>query len=91
MIIELDENDKILLDNMGFGPGEYPAEKGNLNDFGFPSKKEDFKLHIFEKEGKLFAEFPDSIEPAYKGNVLDLVAGEDISGALAGKIIAYFV
>jgi len=89
MIIKLDDSDKRLLNNIGISRGVYSAEGDT--DFIFPSEKEDFNIRIFEENGELFAEFPDSIEPAYEGKTLDLTAGEDHSQTLAGKVVAIYV
>jgi len=92
MKMELDKEDASFLTRYGITVGEYPAEKGTLSsDFEFPSKKDDFSVKISEEDGRIYVEFPDSIKAAHNGRVLDLVAGEDISSTLAGKVVASFV
>jgi len=88
MNIKLDEKDRALLENVGIGLGEFPAEGGT--DFVFPSDQKDFVIRLFEEDGNLVAEIPDDLEPANDGTVLDFTAGEDHGAALAGKIVAIF-
>lgn len=92
MKMELDKEDVSFLERRGISVGEYPAERGTLSsDFEFPSEKEDFSITVSEEEGKYYFEFPDSIKAAHNGRVLDLVAGEDISSSIKGKVVASFV
>jgi len=88
-IIKITGSDRDLLEAYGIGPGSYPAA-GNY-EFIFPSDNPDFYIRFFEKDGTLFAELPDDLEPAFKGTTLDLNNGGDVSKGYEGKIFAIYV
>jgi len=88
-IIKITSSDRPLLEAYGIGPGSYPAS-GNY-EFIFPSDNPDFYIRFFEKDGAMFAELPDDLEPAFKGITLDLNNGGDVSKGWKGKIFAIYV
>ncbi|AGB02762.1 hypothetical protein [Methanoregula formicica] len=88
-IIKLIDSDQDLLEGYGIGPGSYPAA-GN-HEFIFPADTPDFHIRFFEKNGALFAELPDDLEPAFEGTTLDLNNGGDVAKEYEGKIFAIYV
>jgi len=78
-----------MLKAFELGEGDFSAEKLDINaEFIFPSKKEDFKIRIFKKEGVLFAELPDDLGYHNDGKLLDFQDGSYME--YPGKIWAIY-
>lgn len=88
-ILKITDSDRNLLDGYGIGPGSYPA--AGSYEFIFPSDNPDFYIRFFEKNGALFAELPDDLEPAFEGTTLDINNGGDVSKGWERKIFAIYV